>query len=154
MEIKIEDYLSNDEIKIIVADEIRNNISSYFKNEENANRLLINISYEIIKDEINKIVPDYENVIIDKTVSIIKDESSIGFCLFDFDKFGSGRAKSLGAKIVEQAVSENQQLIKDIVVKNIQNRDYSEDAWIKFESLAEQFTSNIYDFVELIKSKK
>jgi hypothetical protein len=154
MEIKIEDYLSVDDIREIISDGLRNQVREHFKSEENANRLLNNLAYHIVKEEVNKIVPDYEQELVKKVVSLIKDKSSISFNLFDFDTFNSGRSKSLAAKIVEQTVQENQQLIKDKVIDSIQNRDYSEDAWNKFESLAEQFTSNMYDFVDLIRTKK
>jgi len=87
-------------------------------------------------------------------VSLIRDKGSVGFTLFDFDTYGSGRGKSLGAKIVEQTVRENEQIIKDKVIETLQNRDYNDDAWNKFENLAESFTSNIYDFVEMMRSKK
>jgi hypothetical protein len=153
MEIKIEDYLSHDDIKEIVNDELRNQVIKHFMNEENAKRLLMNLSYHIVKEEVNKIVPNYEQELIEKVASLIRDKKSVEFNLFDFDTWNSGRSKSLGAKIVEQTIKENEQLIKDKVIESIQNRDYSEEAWNKFESLAEKFTSNIYDFVDLIRTK-
>jgi hypothetical protein len=154
MEIQVEKYLSDYEIKEIVSEELRIQVREHFRNEENAKRLLTNLAYHIVKEEVNKIVPDYEQELVEKVASLIKDKNSVDFTLFDFDTYGSGRSKSLAAKIVEQTVQENQQLIKDKVIDSIQNRDYSEDVWNKFESLAEQFTSNIYDFVDLIKTKK
>lgn len=154
MKINVENYLSDNDIREIVSDELRNQVREHFRNEENAKRLLSNLSYHIVKEEVNKIVPDYEQELVEKVASLIKDKSSVSFNLFDFDTYGSGRSKSLAAKIVEQTVQENQQLIKDKVIDSMQNRDYSEDAWNKFESLAEKFTSNIYDFVDLIRTKK
>jgi hypothetical protein len=154
MEINIADYLSHEDIKEIAQDELRAQIREYFKNEENAKRLLSNLAYHIVSEEVSKIVPNYEQELVEKVVSLIKDKNSVGFTLFDFDNWGSGRCKSLGAKIVEQTVKENEQLIKDKVIETIQNRDYSDDAWNKFESLAESFTSNIYDFVDMMRTKK
>lgn len=154
MEIKIEDYLSDGEIKEIVQDELRGQIRDHFKNEENAKRLLINLSYRFVKEEIEKILPDFEQDLVSKVVELLNDKSSVGFNLFDFDKYGSGRSKSLGAKIIEQTIEENKQLIKNKVVEAIQNKDYSEEALLKLENLSENFTSNIYDFVELMRCKK
>jgi hypothetical protein len=153
MEIKIEDYLNHDEIKEVVIDELRNQIRKHFSNEENANRLLINLSYAIVKDEVDKIVPNHQEVLVKRVAEIINSESSTSFCVFDFDSFGSGRNKSLGAKIVEETVAENKQLIKEKVIESITNKDYSEEAWNKFEVLAESFTSNIYDFVDAMRNK-
>lgn len=85
---------------------------------------------------------------------MINDKKSVSFNLFDFDTYGSGRSKSLGAKIVEQTVEENRQLIKDKVVQAIQERDYSDEALLTMERLSDNFASNIYDFVELVRSKQ
>lgn len=152
MEIRIENYLSDSDIREICQDELRNQVSKYFANEENAKRLLSNLSYHIIKEEINKIVPNYEEELITKVSSLISKD--VSYSLFDFDKYGSGRNKSLAAQIVERAVKENEQLIKDKVVEAIQNRDYSEEALIKLENLSDEFIGNIYNFVELMRNKK
>ena len=46
------DYLSHDEIKDIAIDELRNQIRQMFKSETEAQRLLSNLSYQIVFDEI------------------------------------------------------------------------------------------------------
>lgn len=154
MEIKIEDYLSDDDIKEILQNELRVQVRNHFSNEESAKRLLSNLAYHIVKEEVNKIVPNYEEDLVKKVSELIQDKDSLGFKLFDFDSWGAGRNKSLGAKIVEQTVEENKQLIKDKVVEAIQNRDYSDEALIKLESLGEEFVGNIYNFVELMRVRK
>ena len=153
MDIKITDYLQQHEIKEIVSDELRAQIREHFRNEENTRRLLSNISYQLVSEEGEKIVPNYEKELVEKVVSLLNDKKAVSYRLFDFD-YNTGNAKSLGAKIVENTVRENQQLIKDKVINTIQNADYSEEALIKFESLAEEFTSNIYEFVELVRNKQ
>ena len=153
MDIKITDYLQQHEIKEIVSDELRAQIREHFKNEENARRLLSNLSYQLVSEEVEKIVPNYEKELVEKVVSLLNDKKAVSYRLFDFD-YNTGNAKSLGAKIVENTVRENQQLIKDKVIDTIQNADYSEEALIKFESLAEEFTSNIYEFVEMMRDRK
>lgn len=153
MDIKITDYLQQHEIKEIVSDELRAQIREHFRNEENARRLLSNLSYQLVSEEVEKIVPNYEKELVEKVVSLLNDKKAVSYRLFDFD-YNTGNAKSLGAKIVENTVRENQQLIKDKVIDTIQNADYSEEALIKFESLAEEFTSNIYEFVEMMRDRK
>lgn len=152
MEINIVDYLSEKEIKEIAQDEVRIQIREHFKNEENAKRLLSNLAYSIVTEEVNKIVPDYEQELIRKVAELI-NKKDLTYHIFDFDTYGGGKARSLGAKILEQTVKDNQQLIKDKVVEGIQNKDYSEEALIRLENLSESFTSNIYDFVELMRNK-
>ena len=150
MEINFTDYLSQEQIREFCDDELRNQIRTYFRDENNANRLIINLSYQFMRDEIEKITPNYEKQITEKVASLIA-ENDLSFHLFDFDSYGSGRQKSLGAKIYEQAVQENKELIKSRIVECIKNKDFSESIFSKFESLSENFMGNIYDLVELMR---
>lgn len=150
MEIKIENYLDPHEIKEIVVDELRNQIRNHFQNEENAERLLINLSYQIVSDEVEKITPNYKDIIVAKVNQLINDKD-LSYHLYNFH-YHTNQAVSLGAKYIEETVNENKQLIKDKVLSSIMNKDYSDEAWNKLERLAEDFTSNIYDFIETIKN--
>ena len=153
MEIKIEDYLDHEEIKEIVQDELRNQVRKFFSgSEENTQRLLSNLAYEIVRDEVDKIVPNYEEELINKVAELIKGKD-LSFHVFNYH-YSTNTPTSFGAKVIEQTVKENQQLIKDKVVQAIQGKDYSEEALIKLENLSEEFTSNIYNFVELMRERK
>lgn len=152
MEINITDYLDKEEIKEIVSDELRQQIKLHFKNEENAKRLLSNLAYEIVTEEVNKIVPNYEETLIAKVAELI-NKKDLTYHIFDFDTYGGGKARSLGARILEQTVRENTELIKSKMVEGIQNRDYSEEALIRMENLSDSFAGNIYEFVELMRKK-
>lgn len=152
MEIRIEDYLNHEEIKETVQYELRNQVKAHFRDEENAKRLLSNLAYHIVQEEINKIVPNYHEDLVKKVAKLI-EEKDLSFNTFNFDHF-NGTAKSLGAKIVEETVKENKQLIKDKVVEAIQNKDYSDEALLQLERLSDSFASNIYDFVELMRVKR
>lgn len=79
MEIKVENYLSNYDISKIIEDELRIQVREHFRNEENANRLLTNLAYHIVKEEVNKIVPNYEQELVEKVVSLINNKGSITF---------------------------------------------------------------------------
>lgn len=153
MEIKIENYLDDEEIKEIVTDELRAQVRKHFINEDNAKRLLSNLSYHIVSEEVEKIVPNHKEVIVNKVAKLIS-EKDLSFHVYNFDAYNGGKARSLGAKIIEETISQNRDLIKEKVVNTIQEADYSEDAFITFERLAEQFTSNIYEFVELMRGKE
>ena len=73
MEIKIERYLNDSEIKEIVQDELRIQIRKFFSGtEENTQRLLSNLAYAIVRDEVDKIVPNYEEELVNKVAELIK----------------------------------------------------------------------------------
>lgn len=152
MEIKLEDYLNYDEIKETVQDELRKQVRKHFENEQNAERLLSNLAYHIVQEEVNKIIPNYEDELITKVISLLNNKD-ISYHLYNFH-YDNGKAVSAGAKIIEQTVLENKDIIKQKVLDSILNKDYSDQAWNKFESLAEDFTSNIYDFVEQMRKKQ
>lgn len=152
MEIDIKDYLSDSEIKKIVSDELREQVKKMFNNESNATRILSNMAYSIIQEEVDKIVPNHKDLIVKKTAELIKGKD-FSHHVFNY-KFSDGKPHSLGAKIIDETVMENKQLIKDLVVKSFHEKDYSEDVSCKFEKLAEDFTSNIYELVEALNFKK
>ena len=153
MEINFKDYLSDNEVKEIVQDELRIQVRKLFSGtEENTQRLLSNLAYAIVRDEVDKIVPNYEQDLVNKVAELIKSKD-LSFHVFNYHH-STNAPTSFGSKVIEQTVKENQQLIKDKVVKTIQEADYSEQALMKFESLADDFTSNIYDFVNLMRDKK
>ena len=152
MEINFKDYLSDNEVKEIVQDELRIQVRKLFSGtEENTQRLLSNLAYSIVRDEVDKIVPNYEQDLVNKVAELIKSKD-LSFHVFNYH-YSTNAPTSFGSKVIEQTVKENQQLIKDKVVKTIQEADYSEQALMKFESLADDFTSNIYDFVNLMRDK-
>lgn len=150
MEVKIEDYLSDDQIREILQDELRIQVSKHFDNETNAQRLISNLAYQMVYDEVDKILPNYHEKLVQKVVEMIDKPST--FNLFDYH-YTDGSPKSVGAKIIVDAVNQNKELIKNKVVETIQNRDYSDEVFNRFEKLGENFASNIYDLVELMRSK-
>ena len=152
MEINFKDYLSDNEVKEIVQDELRIQVRKLFSGtEENTQRLLSNLAYAIVRDEVDKIVPNYEEQLVNKVAELVKSKD-LSFHVFNYH-YSTNTPTSFGSKLIEQTVKENQQLIKEKVVKTIQETDYSEQALMKFESLADDFTSNIYDFVNLMRDK-
>lgn len=150
MDIKFEDYLSDSQIREILESELREQVRAHFKSEQNAERLLSNLAYGMVYDEIDKILPNYHSNLVSKVEEMIKEPSS--FNLFNYH-YSDNTPVSLGAKIVTEAVRENKELIKSRVIEAIQNRDYSDEALTTLEHLGEEFVGNIYNFVELICSK-
>ena len=150
MEINIQDHLTSEEIKEIVIDELRLNIRSLLQNEKNAERILSNLSYAIVYDEIDKTFPNSREYIKNKTLDVIRNSNS--YSIFRF-KWNTGEAESLGAKYIEEAVKENKSLLVDKVKETIENHDYSSKIWDIFENLGENFMSNIYEIVSIGRNK-
>lgn len=151
VKINVADYVTENEIKEIVQDEIRQTVRNFFADEQNAQRLLSNLSYQIVFDEVDKIVPDCRNVIKEKTLEII-NKDSFSYNVFRQKSYGS--PNSLAYDYIEQTVKECKDVINQKVKDTITNHDYSDEIWRKFEELGETFISNIYSIVELGKKPK
>ena len=151
MEINIQDYLNHEEIKEVVVEELRRQIRQHFNNEVNAQRLLVNLAYGIVQEEVDKIVPNYQEGLVAKVSELVKGKH-LEYILFNYN-YSDNRPQSLGAKIVDQTVKENEQLIKEKVIDAIHSMQYSDKSLERLEAAADKFTSNIYDFVELMRTK-
>lgn len=151
VKINVADYVTENEIKEIVQDEIRKTVQNFFADEKNAQRLLSNLSYQIVFDEVDKIVPDCRNIIKEKTLEII-NKDSFSYNVFRQKSYGS--PNSLAYDYIEQTVKECKDMINQKVKDTIINHDYSDEIWRKFEELGETFISNIYSIVELGKKPK
>lgn len=151
-EIKIDvaDYLSQEDIKELCKEQVRYEIQKLFKNEIEAQRLLANLSYEIVFKEVDKVIENSRELVINKTQEIINNPST--YSVFR-DGFYGGK-KSLAYDIMEKAVKDNTLLINEKVKETILNKDYSKEVWDKFEQLADAFTSNIYEIVRLGRESK
>lgn len=149
IKLNIEDYLTHDEIKDIMKDQVRNEVRTFFKDEKNAQRLLSNLSYQIVFNEIDKIIPNSKELIIKQTEKVIRESST--YNVFRDGSYGS--SKSLASTYVEDAVKANKELINQKVKDTIISTDYSQSIWNKFEALAETFISNIYSITDLGREK-
>lgn len=76
MDIKFEDYLSDSQIREILESELREQVRAHFKSEQNAERLLSNLAYGMVYDEIDKILPNYHSNLVSKVEEMIKEPSS------------------------------------------------------------------------------
>jgi len=150
LEINISEYLNDNEIKEIVIDEVRGRIRKMFCSEKEAQRLLSNLSFQIIFDEVDKVIPNSMDIIVDKTQKCINDAD---MSFYVFRKEDPWDKCSLAYKIMEDCVKSNKDVIEQKVIDSVTSRDFSDDVWDKFEAIGETFMSNIYSFVETMKNK-
>lgn len=149
LKIDVADYLSHNEIKEICIEQVKHEVAKFFSNEENAQRLLSNLSYYIVFNEIDKVIPNSKDLVISKTEEILNNIQS--YSVFRDSSYGS--KKSLAYELMENAIKNNAQLINEKVKETITNKDYSKEIWDKFEELAESFISNIYEITRLGKQQ-
>jgi hypothetical protein len=117
MEIKVEDYLSHEEIKQIVIAEVRQQAKSVLKSEEDVKRILSNNAYEAVYQLVDKTLDeDLVEHMRDKVVRIISGLSE--YHLFKTPDAWS-RDENSAYQLLKQIVHENKALLQERVVATI-----------------------------------
>ena len=152
MEINVTEYLSHDEIKEIIQEELRLQVRKHFSSETEALRLLGNLSYSIVQEEVDKIVPNHKEKLVSKVSELVLGKH-LEYIIFNY-RYSDNAPQSAGAIIVDNAVKAHKDLLNEKVKDTILKRDYSEEIWNKFESMADTFISNIYAITEMARKNQ
>ena len=141
MEINIKDYMSDEEIKAIIKDEIVKETRRTLCNEKEITRILTNISYYELWKKIEEEVPNCQEIIKKKTKEKILEISK--FDIFqkrdDFLEYKD----SLAQQFLNESVKENKNIIDD-KVKKIMNELSLTDIKYNIQSIIEQYIENLF----------
>lgn len=142
MNINIEDYLSDEEIKQIVAEEFREKVRESIR-RNGVTTFIANIGYQNVFKIINNEIPEYENLVKNKTKEVIEGLTSYSV----FRKADLvDREDSLGQKYLEKAVEDNKNIINNKVIEifnKLGERDISyEISNIIEEKIEDMFCNN------------
>lgn len=124
MNINIEDYLSDEETKQIVTEEFREKVRESIR-RNGVTTFIANIGYQNVFEIINNEIPEYENLVKNKTKEVIEGLTSYSV----FRKADLvDREDSLGQKYLEKAVEDNKNIINNKVIEifnKLSERDIS-----------------------------
>ena len=141
MEINIKDYMSDEEIKAIIEDEIVRETRRTLCNEKEITRILTNISYYELWKKIEEEVPNCQEIIKEKTKEKILEISK--FDIFkkrdDFLEYKD----SLAQQFLNESVKENKNIIDD-KVKKIMNELSLTDIKYDIQSIIEQYIEDLF----------
>lgn len=141
MEINIKDYMSDEEIKAIIEDEIVKETRRTLCNEKEITRILTNISYYELWKKIEEEVPNCQEIIKEKTKEQMLEISK--FDIFqkrdDFLEYKD----SLAQQFLNESVKENKNIIDD-KVKTIMNELSLTDIKYDIQSIIEQYIDNLF----------
>ena len=129
MEINIEDYLDRDEIKDIIKNQIRYIV------ERDAERLLTNSAYYVVFKAVDEALDNSAKEFIKaKAIAIINDLSE--YSVFR-KKDAWEKEDSIAYQVLQEAMNENKDLIKQKVREAIENRDYEKDIQNSMDYISE-----------------
>lgn len=124
--IKIEDYLSQEEIKDIAKEQIACAIREKFKKESDIERIITNLSYEFLFKAVSESIgEDSLERIKNTVVSLLDDDSHISYLIWR-RKDAWEKEQSPAVDIMHQAIKDNHELIEKQVYKLISNYDFNE----------------------------
>jgi uncharacterized membrane protein YheB (UPF0754 family) len=136
LEINIKDYLSEEEIKEVCKDTIRNCIKEKLNKEEDIQRFLTNSSYHFVWSAVEELCPEnMKELITNKIPEIIKGLST--YHVFR-KKDVWDKDESKGWILLQKALSETEPLIKERVcelINEIGLRDIQEILNEKIENI-------------------
>lgn len=139
--IDIKDYVSEEEIKDIIGDEIRRSVRYHMNNEAELSRIITNISYKELWKQIELEVPNCEKTLKEKTIERIRNIS-------DYDIFrrkdAYGAEDSLATKLIDECVKENKNIIND-KVKNIFNELSNSDLKYDIQGILEEYIEKLFE---------
>ena len=145
MEIKIEDYLSEYEMKKIAIEAFKEQIRGMFRKENTIANMVKLLSKKIIFEEIDKNLPNSETFIAKKVSETIHN--------YDYENgiFKLGNIKwtedGLGMSIIREKLKESKEIINTKTLEAIESNDYSK---IVNNILANQ----IEEFIEILNKIK
>lgn len=124
IEINISDYLSEEEIKDECKRAIRNLIYNTYNNESRIDTLISNLSYEFLFKQISKCIDkDAETLIRNNVIELLENGTSIKYELFRKPNAWD-REVSVGYKILQQAIKDSENLIREKVTEAINDYDF------------------------------
>lgn len=154
LEMKLEDYLTIDEIKDIIREEFATSVAKTLSKETELTRIIGNIAHEIVFNEVGKYIPNYKELLT-KNVKQIMEKKDYRWEIFRCKDVWD-REEGPGLTIIKETLNANKDAIKKRIEDAINNFDINElckdylDK--KMEEVADEF-GKISDFLYTISSK-
>ena len=157
--INIDDYLSDSEKKEYAIEAFKEAVKvGMFKEKQGVQldseiqRVIGNISHNIVMEEIQKYIPNCEQLIKDKTLEIIKKENFSSKIFHRKDPWGGGDSKAITYMdcVINSSKEEFEQKIKDAILAY----DPSDDIRDKLSETFEKMGDTVYKLSELFLQKR
>lgn len=124
--INIEDYLSQEEIKEIAKEQFSQAVKERFRKSSDVERVMTNLSYEYLFKAVSETIGrDSLELIKDKVVSLLQDDSHISYLMWR-RKDAWENNESPAITVMNKAIKDNEDLIKSRVYSFISNYDFNE----------------------------
>ena len=124
--INIEDYLSQEEMKEIAKEQFSLAVKELFRKPSDIERIMTNLSYEYLFKTVSEAIgKDSLEFIKDKVISLLQDDSHISYLMWRRkDAWENDESPAITA--MNKAIKDNEEFIKSRVYSFISNYDFNE----------------------------
>ena len=157
--IDINDYLSESEKKQYAIEAFKETIKRGMFDDKDGiqldreiQRVIGNISHSIVMDEVQKYIPNCEELIKQKVLKIIT-EDSFSYQVFK-KKDAWGNQESLAITYMNETIRANKELFQKRIKETIENYDLSKDIAEQISNEFGQMADTIYKLSELFHPKR
>lgn len=142
-EIKVDDYLTEDEIKDIVIDEVRSSVRS--NNEGDLTRIITNASHYWFHDIVSEVMGDDFNSEIENQVKKVLSEVS-SYTIIREGSYGDKPSKAY--LLIQEYVEKHKSILENKVKEKIENlKEFDILSYKGREEIADSVSQATYDVV-------
>lgn len=159
VKININDYLSEEEKKEIAIDVFRNQVKTQLfksidgtvQSDSEVQRVIGNISYEIVFNEVQKYIPNAKKMVEDKVSKILK-EKDLSYYVFR-KKDAWDKEESLAITYLNQEVKSNEEMFKERIKKEMEEYDLGDDLNKELSDKFDKLADTMYSLSDLFINK-
>ena len=157
--INIDDYLSEEEKKEIAIDVFRNQVKTQLfksidgtvQSDSEVQRVIGNISYEIVFNEVQKYIPNAKKMVEDKVSKILK-EKDLSYYIFR-KKDAWDKEESLAITYLNQEVKSYEEMFKSRIKKEMEEYDLGDDLNKELSNKFDKLADTMYSLSDLFINK-
>lgn len=120
--VEIDDYLTEDDKRELVKDAFRDEVRSKIRSEYDMNTFINNLSYANVVEQVNKVVPNYEDKLRDKVAEVVDGLTSYTVFYKGSSIYGKEES-SVGNEMIGELVKENRDVLNTKVLAIIEDLD-------------------------------
>lgn len=158
-EIEIDNYLTEEEKKEIAIDVFRERISkdlfkghmSSLERDSEIQRIIGNISHDIVIEEMNRRISNYEEMLKAKVEETL-NKSDLSYYIFK-RKDAWDKEESLGTTYLQEEIRANKDVIKSKIREAIANYDPENDIANAISNEFDNMATSLYQLVDLFQNK-
>lgn len=160
IKINIDDYLSEDEKKELVIDTFKEQVrielfksrTGTIQSDSEIQRIIGNITSQIVMNEVQKYIPECEQMIKEKTIEALNKDN---YAYYVFKKKDAwDKEESLAVSYMNETIRDCKQIFQERIKETIENYDLSNDIAEQISKEFSEMANTIYKLSELFEAKK